>query len=255
MLRRNQRGATSDSRDVTCEWAREAISTRLDGEIDDADRARLDEHLARCADCSRYLTNVEALHRSVRVRASDPMPDLTDTIMQRLRTPARGRRRVRGLGVAAVALAGIGGVVTVLVADGDGDTPPELRSIEGIAAPAGVEANLSAYLTIVNDGGSDSLTDASSPSAERVTLHTTETENGLTKMRQRADYEIDGGTTTIFRPGGAHLMFERLRSDVDAGDELQLTLRFGGSGTRTVTVQVVPLADLVEQLEPAGTGG
>lgn len=252
-MTRNRRRSPNDFRDMgsTCSWAREAASARLDHELDEPESTVLDEHMATCAECRRYVSDATALHRAIRVRPSEPMPDLTDDIMGRLRAPRSGRRRNAVLVTAATAVAVVGALVA-LAARGS-DTPPELGTIDAIAGPASADANLSAYLTIVNDGGSDSLTSASSPAAERVVLHTTEIDDGLTTMRRRAGYVVEGDATTIFRPGRAHLMFEDVRDDLDVGDEVELTLRFAQSGARTVTVRVVPMTEVIERLEPTTT--
>lgn len=91
-------------RDVSCETVREILSSRLDGEdgpptafagvdpaavalagIDagmDADAA--DRHVAVCATCAAWLAGAERLHRAVRVRPADDVPDLTRAVLSGL---------------------------------------------------------------------------------------------------------------------------------------------------------------------------
>lgn len=73
---------------MDCEHTREAISARLDGEDAGPEVARLDRHLAGCAACTAWAADLDVLHRLVRVRAAEPVPDLTAGIL----AAAPGRR-------------------------------------------------------------------------------------------------------------------------------------------------------------------
>ncbi len=73
---------------MDCTHIREGLSARLDGEEDlSVDPARLDAHLSGCPACTTWLAEVAALHRLTRVRAADPVPDLSAAIVARA-TPA-----------------------------------------------------------------------------------------------------------------------------------------------------------------------
>ncbi len=80
---------------MDCTHIREALSARLDGE--DAlstDASLLDAHVAGCPACSTWLADVTAMHRLTRVRAADPVPDLSSAIVARATAaPAAPRRR------------------------------------------------------------------------------------------------------------------------------------------------------------------
>jgi predicted anti-sigma-YlaC factor YlaD len=49
-----------------CEWYREALSARIDGEEMPADRAQVDAHVAACADCRRWYDDAIAVTNEVR---------------------------------------------------------------------------------------------------------------------------------------------------------------------------------------------
>ncbi len=77
----NRNGAPGDSWGMECERWREALSARLDGEPLGLDADLLDAHLAGCADCHRHAAALQTLHRGLRLRSADPVPDLTEQIL------------------------------------------------------------------------------------------------------------------------------------------------------------------------------
>ncbi|RKT88518.1 Predicted anti-sigma-YlaC factor YlaD, contains Zn-finger domain [Saccharopolyspora antimicrobica] len=85
--------------DVDCSHIREGISARVDGEEPPLPAERLDEHLARCADCREWQRGVLDLTRRLRVRPAEPVPDLVAEVLAA--RPAR--RRWPGLLLGAVA--------------------------------------------------------------------------------------------------------------------------------------------------------
>lgn len=89
--------------DVQCDRAHEAISAELDGELDPHDAEALDGHLDTCPSCAALATRLGSLHRRVRLRPAEPVPDLSAEIMARVAptTPARVFGRVSLLVVAA----------------------------------------------------------------------------------------------------------------------------------------------------------
>ncbi len=66
---------------MDCERWRDALSARLDSEPLGVDEALLDAHLTGCAACCDHAAALESLHRGLRLRAADPVPDLTDEIL------------------------------------------------------------------------------------------------------------------------------------------------------------------------------
>lgn len=66
---------------MRCESIREALSARLDGEASDLGDAAVDAHLHTCRDCSAWSEELGVLHRMVRVREAEVVPDLTTAIL------------------------------------------------------------------------------------------------------------------------------------------------------------------------------
>lgn len=66
---------------MRCDRAREALSARLDAELPDTEADDLTSHLTTCAGCQAYAADLDVLHRAVRVRAAEPVPDLTPAIV------------------------------------------------------------------------------------------------------------------------------------------------------------------------------
>ena len=95
---------------MDCTDARSAISARLDGEELPIAAPAVDAHLRSCADCREFQTSAAAVHRRLRLRPAEPVPDLSASIVAAI-GPADDAR-IAGLraGLAAVA------VVQILIA-------------------------------------------------------------------------------------------------------------------------------------------
>ncbi|MGH3860420.1 zf-HC2 domain-containing protein [Actinokineospora sp.] len=87
---------------MDCVTCREAVSARLDSEVEPAPAEATDRHLAECVACRQWQVGVVALTRSLRVRAAVAVPDLTDAVLAAAPSPTRVWPRI-GLGVVAVA--------------------------------------------------------------------------------------------------------------------------------------------------------
>jgi predicted anti-sigma-YlaC factor YlaD len=74
---------------MDCDHIREALSARLDGESPNVDDAVVDRHVEGCAACAAWVDDAGALHRMVRVRAAETVPDLTAAILGAARPAAR----------------------------------------------------------------------------------------------------------------------------------------------------------------------
>lgn len=81
---------------MDCEHIREALSARLDGEDLGADATTVDRHVDGCTACAAWSDEVRVLHRMVRVREAEPVPDLTTAILETARPPHRVGERGRG---------------------------------------------------------------------------------------------------------------------------------------------------------------
>ena len=62
-----------------CEHVQEAVSAALDGE--DPGRVDVDGHLATCASCAAFARRAEQLHRELRLREAESVPDLSAVIL------------------------------------------------------------------------------------------------------------------------------------------------------------------------------
>jgi Putative zinc-finger len=76
-----------------CADVRPELSARLDGELDAAALERVESHLSTCPHCRRYESELKAARRAVRVQPVGPVPDLTDSIMARVRALGPSSRR------------------------------------------------------------------------------------------------------------------------------------------------------------------
>ncbi|MFC0527357.1 zf-HC2 domain-containing protein [Phytohabitans kaempferiae] len=93
-----------------CEEYREALSARLDGEDDAAERAATDVHLAGCAACRRWFDAAARVTRMARTSVVTHEVRVSDAVLAA--APGRGRARlVRGVRVAL----GVLGVVQFLL--------------------------------------------------------------------------------------------------------------------------------------------
>jgi predicted anti-sigma-YlaC factor YlaD len=72
---------------------REALSARLDGEATSLDDEAVDHHLHACPACTAWADELTALHRVVRVREAEPVPDLTAAILAAAPRATRAGRR------------------------------------------------------------------------------------------------------------------------------------------------------------------
>ncbi|WP_406437819.1 copper chaperone PCu(A)C [Streptomyces sp. NBC_00631] len=129
----------------------------------------------------------------------------------------------------ALALAGCGG------SDPSGSSRAEL-SVGASYMPQPVSADMAAgFLTITNRGGTkDELTSVTSESAGEITMH--ETNGGA--MEQVSAFEVPAHGQLVFKSGGNHLMFEKLKRRPAQGDTITLRLKFAESGPLTVEMPV-----------------
>lgn len=95
-----------------------------------------------------------------------------------------------------------------------------------------------AYFTLSNRGGAeDVLVDVTSKSGS-ADLHSTTMNGGIMRMRKLDRLPIPAGSTVQLEPGGTHVMLTRLAEPLQAGERLELTLRFTKSAQQTVTAQI-----------------
>ncbi len=119
---------------MECDAVREALSARLDGEPSGQPDDLVDAHLTGCRACTAWSEELATLHRMVRVREAEPVPDLSAAIVaafdpspaDRRRAVARSRRPVLGEAVSGTRWALFVVALTQLVLAGPalfGDDP------------------------------------------------------------------------------------------------------------------------------------
>jgi periplasmic copper chaperone A len=96
------------------------------------------------------------------------------------------------------------------------------------------------YLTIRNTGDeADRLIGGKAGFADRVEIHEMSMENDVMKMRELADgLEIPAGGEVVLKPGGYHIMFIGLDSQMAEGESRTATLTFEKAGSIEVDFSV-----------------
>lgn len=107
------------------------------------------------------------------------------------------------------------------------------------AAEAG--DNTAAYFTLHNAGTvPDRLVRASAEGARAVEIHESiADEQGVVRMRHVEAVDVSAGQRLAFEPGGFHVMLIGLERDLEAGETLELTLHFEGSGEQRLEAEVL----------------
>ena len=117
-----------------------------------------------------------------------------------------------------------------------------LVSVENavVTVPAVRGAPGAAYFELSAASGGDRLVGVESPRAERIELHETRTENGVTSMAAVRPEDLDFmlGEPLAFVPGGKHAMVFGLDPGVKVRDRIPLTFRFESFAPVTVEAQV-----------------
>jgi copper(I)-binding protein len=118
---------------------------------------------------------------------------------------------------------------------------PPAVSVDGAWARATVpeQTGSAAYFTIRNTGGQDKLLAVTSPAAD-ASLHSTNVDNGVMRMRPLESIEVPANGSIELKPGGTHVMLMGLKRPLAAGTTLELDLKFERSGERKVTAEVRP---------------
>ena len=92
---------------MDCATSRELISARIDGETGVDEEHRLALHLSGCPRCRTEDERALALHRMVRLRSAELIPDHTEAILARAGVARLGRRQWVRFSLAAVGVIGI----------------------------------------------------------------------------------------------------------------------------------------------------
>lgn len=76
---------------IECVTTREALSARADGEATSDDLALAGSHLAHCAECRQFASDMERIDRMIRIRPAEPVPSLVASVTARARPARLGR--------------------------------------------------------------------------------------------------------------------------------------------------------------------
>ena len=129
--------------------------------------------------------------------------------------------------------------------------------LSGCAAPAaaGVEVqdawmrpavqggNGAVYFAI-HSSAAEELVGVSSDVAEAVEMHESKMNEDVMEMRQVQSVPLGAGEEVMFEPGGLHVMLVNLQRDLEAGDEIEITLHFN-------SYQDLPLRVPVQESPPS----
>ncbi|MGW0942775.1 copper chaperone PCu(A)C [Streptomyces sp. NPDC002623] len=109
-------------------------------------------------------------------------------------------------------------------------------SVRAAYIPQPVSDTMAAgFLTIVNDGGTkDELTSVTSAAAGSVTLH----ETVGSSMEEVTSLDVPAHGQLVFKSGGNHLMFEKLKSKPVQGETVTVELHFAASDPVKVEIPV-----------------
>jgi uncharacterized protein YcnI len=145
-----------------------------------------------------------------------------------LKSPAPGLRLTAAAKSAAAPTYRIGALVL---------DAPWIRATPGGAKVAG------GYVKISNTGTEpDRLVGGTFPFAAEVEVHEMGMTDGVMKMRSLPNgLEIRPGASVDLKPGGYHLMFQKLQSPLKEGQTIKGTLVFEKAGTVEVEYRVMPI--------------
>lgn len=126
-----------------------------------------------------------------------------------------------------------------LAACGGAQTPEGPLQIDpGFVRATNTGAEVSAgYLSLEALEG-DRLLAARSDISEVVEIHTMTMQEGTMRMRKLDALDLPAGEQVTLAPGGDHLMFIGLTSDLSSMNEVDVTLTFENAGEMTVTLPV-----------------
>jgi copper(I)-binding protein len=106
------------------------------------------------------------------------------------------------------------------------------------AVPPG-QPNSAAFMQLQNNSTTKhAIIKAESPVSNVVELHTHINEGGIMKMRQIKQIDVPAQGTTTLKPGGLHVMFLGLKSDLKPGQSVPVTLIFEDGSKTTIHAQV-----------------
>lgn len=101
----------------------------------------------------------------------------------------------------------------------------------------------SAYFTLIGNNDPTKLVGVTSPRVERIELHETVTEDGVSRMRQPEHLVFPPDLKMVFAPGARHAMLFGIDPAVKAGDTIPLTFNLEPAPPVTVEAEVRAFGD------------
>ncbi|HEX8535743.1 MAG TPA: copper chaperone PCu(A)C [Allosphingosinicella sp.] len=95
-----------------------------------------------------------------------------------------------------------------------------------------------AYFTLRTNNDPTKIVSVTSPKVERVELHETREEGGMSRMGLMGDLTFPSSGVLEFKPGGRHAMLFGLDPSLKAGDKIPLTFTFEPAPPVTVEAEV-----------------
>jgi len=136
--------------------------------------------------------------------------------------------------LAPLALA-LTGTLALAGCSGSGDSGPEL-AVSASYIPQPPTGDMAAgFFTVANKGGTkDELTSVTSDAAGSVTMHETVGQS----MREVTSLDVPAHGQLVFKSGGDHLMFEKLKRKPVQGEKVTVELHFAKSRPLKVEMPV-----------------
>lgn len=121
-------------------------------------------------------------------------------------------------------------------------SPPELKIDHGYVRLGAVPTRPSAgYFTIHGGTVATTLIAVSTPVGVKSELHESMTAGGMSTMKPLGDLRIPAGSTTVFKPGGKHLMIFDINPGIKPGRAITLTFTFAdGRRIDTLVPTIAP---------------
>jgi copper(I)-binding protein len=97
------------------------------------------------------------------------------------------------------------------------------------------------FVTLTSPTG-DKLLTASSPAAAKASVHETQMEGTVMRMRPvEGGLPLPAGKAVKLSPGGYHIMLEGLKAPLKPGADVPVTLTFAQSPPLEITAHVMPV--------------
>lgn len=110
------------------------------------------------------------------------------------------------------------------------------------------QKNAGGFLSIQNEGSADKLLSATSPVSSTVEIHEMKMDGNVMQMRQIKSLDIPSKGKVDLKPGGYHLMFIDLKSQLKAGENVDVQLTFEKAGKVNVKLPI-------QEMRPMHGGG